>query len=232
MIESILPAGVTAVDTFEDPPDTMLFPEEERLVSKAVAKRRAEFGTGRWCARQAMQRIGHPPAPILAGPRGEPQWPAGLVGSITHCEGYRAAVAARAARVTTIGIDAEPHEAMPDGVFEAVSLPEERHRIAALGREHPGVHWDRLLFSAKESVYKAWYPLAERWLDFEDASVTFHPGTATFTADLKVTGPRMHGRSLTGFSGRWLIGNGLVITAITVLAPAGTTTKRVFAHTA
>ncbi|GAA4972055.1 4'-phosphopantetheinyl transferase family protein [Actinoplanes utahensis] len=220
MIESILPAGVIAVDTFEDPPQATLFPEEEFLVSKAVAKRRAEFTTGRWCARQAMQRMGRRPAPILVGPRGEPQWPDGLVGSITHCAGYRAAVAAPAAHVSTVGIDAEPHETMPDGVFEAVSLPEERDRIMLLEREHPGLHWDRMLFSAKESVYKAWYPLAERWLDFEDASVTFHPGTATFTAELKVTGPRLHGRSLTGFSGRWLVEKDLVITAIAVPAQA------------
>jgi 4'-phosphopantetheinyl transferase EntD len=77
-----------------------------------------------------------------------------------------------------------------------------------------------LLFSAKESVYKAWYPLTARWLDFEDASVRFHPGTATFTAQLKVTGPRPHGRSLDSFSGHWLIGGGLIVTAIAILEPA------------
>ncbi|MEU4626363.1 4'-phosphopantetheinyl transferase superfamily protein [Actinoplanes sp. NPDC023801] len=220
MIESILPAAVAAAEAFEDPPRATLFPEEELLVSEAVGKRRAEFTTGRWCARQAMQRLGHRPAPILPGPRGEPQWPAGLVGSITHCAGYRAAVVAPAAVVSTVGIDAEPHDAMPDGVFEAVSLPAERDRIAALRREHPGVHWDRMLFSAKESVYKAWYPLTERWLDFDDASVTFNPGKGTFTAALKVTGPRLNGKSLTGFTGHWLVDRGLVVTSIAVPAPA------------
>ncbi|MBW6433292.1 4'-phosphopantetheinyl transferase superfamily protein [Actinoplanes hulinensis] len=220
MIETILPGAVTAVDTFADPPQATLFPEEESLISAAVHKRRAEFTTGRWCARQAMRRIGHHPSAILPGPRGEPRWPDGLVGSITHCPGYRAAVVAPAARVTTVGIDAEVHEPAPPGVLEAVSQAEERDHLAALRRDHPGVHWDRLLFSAKESVYKAWYPLTARWLDFEDARVTFYPATATFTARLDVTGPRLHGADLTGFTGRWVIGNGLLVTAVTILEPA------------
>ncbi|AEV81893.1 4'-phosphopantetheinyl transferase [Actinoplanes sp. SE50] len=219
MIESILPSAVTAVDTFQDPPEAGLFPEEELLVSTAVAKRRAEFATGRWCARQAMLRLGHRPAAILPGPRGEPQWPTGLVGSITHCAGYRAAVVAPAPQVTTVGIDAEPHEAMPAGVLEAVSQAAERDHLAALTRYQPGVHWDRLLFSAKESVYKAWYPLTARWLDFDDATVTFDPAAGTFNARLSVTGARLHGRELTGFSGRWVVGNGILVTAIAVLAP-------------
>jgi 4'-phosphopantetheinyl transferase EntD len=220
MIEPILPAVVAAVDTFVDPHDATLFPEEQLLIAKAVPKRRAEFTTGRWCARQAMNRLGRRPAPIPPGPRGEPQWPAGLVGSITHCTGYRCAVVAETDRVTTLGIDAEPNEALPNGVLESVSLLEERPRIEALCREFPAIHWDRLLFSAKESVYKAWFPLTSRWLDFEDANVVIDPTGGRFTAQLRVTGPQVNGRKLTGFTGRWLVHNDLIVTSIAVLAPA------------
>ena len=219
MIEAILPAGAVSVDTFTEPAHAFLFPEEEKIIRVAVDKRRLEFTTARWCARQAMTRLGRPPAPVLPGPRGEPLWPAGLVGSITHCDGYRAAVLAESSVITTVGIDAEPNEPLVKGVLSVVSLPAERVRIATLLREHPDVHWDRLLFSAKESVYKAWFPLAERWLDFEDADITFDPLAGTFEAQLLVDGPRVHGRSLTGFSGRWLAENGLVVTAIAVVAP-------------
>jgi 4'-phosphopantetheinyl transferase EntD len=83
----------------------------------------------------------------------------------------------------------------------------------------PAVHWDRLLFSAKESVYKAWFPLAKRWLGFEDAVVTLDPSAETFAARLLVSGPLLGGRRLTGFSGRWLIRDGLVLTAIALPAP-------------
>jgi 4'-phosphopantetheinyl transferase EntD len=84
----------------------------------------------------------------------------------------------------------------------------------------PGVSWDRLLFSAKESVYKAWFPLTRRWLDFSEASVTVDADAETFAARLLVPATRPDGRPLTGFTGRWLARDGLLLTAI-ALAPDG-----------
>jgi 4'-phosphopantetheinyl transferase EntD len=75
-----------------------------------------------------------------------------------------------------------------------------------------------MLFSAKESVYKAWFPLTQRWLGFEDASITIDPAEGTFTARLLVAGPVLGDGPLTGFTGRWLVGDGLIITAIAVPA--------------
>jgi 4'-phosphopantetheinyl transferase EntD len=77
-----------------------------------------------------------------------------------------------------------------------------------------GVHWDRLIFSAKESVYKAWFPLTRRWLDFDEAAITLDPSSGTFSARLLVPPPFVGGRSLTGFDGRFLVQDGLVLTAI------------------
>jgi 4'-phosphopantetheinyl transferase EntD len=219
VIESILPAGTVAVDTFTDPPDAALFPEELPYVRQAVEKRRLEFTTARWCARRAMAELGRPPAAVLRGDRGEPRWPAGLVGSITHCAGYRGAVLAEREKVTTIGVDAEPNESLPDGVLGAVARPDERSRIETLLRERPSVRWDRLLFSAKESVYKAWFPLTSRWLDFEEADLVIDPEAGTFAARVLATGGQLHGRPLTGFDGRWMVGQGLILTTIVVLAP-------------
>ena len=116
-------------------------------------KRRREFTTARACARRALASLGVAPAPILPGERGAPQWPPGIVGSITHCAGYRAAAAARARDVLTIGLDAEPDEVLPSGVLEAVSLPGERERLRNLTAAAPGTRWDRLPFSAKETTY-------------------------------------------------------------------------------
>ncbi|WP_326640401.1 4'-phosphopantetheinyl transferase superfamily protein [Streptosporangium sp. NBC_01755] len=210
MIEKILPPWVASAESFDDPPGVTLFPEEEAVIARAVDKRRREFTTARHCARQALARIGLPPTPILPGERGAPGWPGGVVGAITHCVGYRAAAVSRDA--LTVGIDAEPHEPLPEGVLDAVSLDEERAAIARLDR---GVHWDRLLFSAKESVYKAWFPLARRWLGFEEAHLVFDP-SGTFTARLLVPGPLVAGRELTGFTGRWLVADGLAVTSIAV----------------
>ncbi|WP_084957660.1 4'-phosphopantetheinyl transferase family protein [Thermoactinospora rubra] len=217
MIEAILPPFVVSADTFDDvdPGERILFPEEEAVIGKAVDKRRREFVTGRACARRALELLGRPPAPVLPGPRGEPRWPAGVVGSITHCAGYRGAVLGESARTAAVGIDAEPDEPLPRGVLEAVSLPEERAQIARLLAERPQVRWDRLVFCAKEAVYKAWFPLTGRRLGFEDAHVTVDPA-GRFSARLLVGGPAVNGRELRGFSGRWLGERGLLLTAIVV----------------
>jgi 4'-phosphopantetheinyl transferase EntD len=213
VIERLLAPGVVGVDTVADVPEAWMLPEEAAVVARAVDKRRREFGTVRHCARRAMEELGLPPVPVLPGERREPRWPAGVVGSLTHCAGYRAAAVARAAEVRSVGIDAEPHGPLPDGVLDSVARPEELPRLAAMAAAHPGTHWDRLLFSAKESVYKAWFPLARRWLGFEDASLTLDPGGG-FDAALWVPGPTVDGAELTALRGRWLVEDGLVVTAI------------------
>jgi 4'-phosphopantetheinyl transferase EntD len=138
---------------------------------------------------------------------------------MTHCAGYRAAALARERDLLTIGIDAEVHEALPDGVLDLVSIAAERTRQRQLAAEEPGVCWDRLLFSAKEAVYKAWYPLTRAWLDFAEADVTLDV-SGRFTAALLVPGPVVEGREVTGFSGRWLVRDGLLLAAIAVPAIA------------
>ena len=215
MLETLLAAApVTVVETREDPADTFLFPEEAEAVARAVEKRRREFATVRQCARTALGELGIPPAPILPGPEGAPRWPDGIVGSMTHCTDYRAAVVARASAVASIGIDAEPAAPIPDpDVLALVTDETERTALAALGVRRPGVPWDRLLFSAKESVYKTWFPLTGRWLGFEDARVDLATD-GTFAASLLVPGPTVAGKELTGFSGRWLIRDGVAVTAI------------------
>ncbi|GAA3444526.1 4'-phosphopantetheinyl transferase family protein [Planomonospora venezuelensis] len=214
MIEEILPDTVMAFHAFTDPPGLVLFPEEAGLVRNAVEKRRREFTTARHCVHRAMELLGVPPAPVLSDAHGGPVWPPGVAGSITHCAGYRAA--AVGAAPAAIGIDAEPDGPLPPGVLEAVSLPQERQMLRRLAADHPDTSWDRILFSAKESVYKAWYPLARRWLDFQDAVIVLDPLRGTFEARLLVAGLRWQGRPLSGFAGRWTSGNGLVLTAIAV----------------
>ena len=88
-------------------------PEEEPLIARSVAKRRNEFITVRHCARLALGELGFPPVPILKGDKGEPCWPDGVVGSLTHCAGYRGAVVGRGAAVRSVGVDAEPHDVLP-----------------------------------------------------------------------------------------------------------------------
>ncbi|GGN87112.1 4'-phosphopantetheinyl transferase [Streptomyces albiflavescens] len=225
-MEELLPESVVAVESYGDDgaEGATLYPEEQALLTRAVQKRRREFTAVRTCARRAMEKLGVPPGPVLPGERGAPQWPSGLIGSMTHCDGYSAAALARATDLASLGIDAEPHLSLPEGVLDAVALPAEVGRLDRLGTEMPDVHWDRLLFSAKESVYKAWFPLTKKWLDFSEADIDVLQGAASggpvlsgrFHAQLLVPGPLVDGERVEAFDGRWTVQRGLVATVVTV----------------
>ncbi|KWX22180.1 4'-phosphopantetheinyl transferase [Mycolicibacterium wolinskyi] len=218
LLAQVLPDGsdtVASAELYDDPPGLAPLPEEEPLVARSVAKRRNEFVTVRYCARQALGELGIGPVPILKGDKGEPCWPDGVVGSLTHCKGFRGAVVGRAGDVRSIGIDAEPHDVLPDGVLGAITLPVERTELSTM----PGnLHWDRILFCAKEATYKAWYPLTHRWLGFEDAHITFavdDSGTAgRFRSQILIDPAAEHGPPLTALDGRWSVRDGVTLTAI------------------
>ncbi|TVZ79673.1 4'-phosphopantetheinyl transferase EntD [Streptomyces sp. BK340] len=180
-----------------------------------MVSRRREFATARWCARHALSELGVPPGPVLRGPHGAPQWPDGVVGSITHCAGYRAAVVAHATRFRLLGVDAEPHAALPPGILETIALPGERSWVRDLRAGSPGVHRDRLLFCIKETVHRSWYPATARRLGFEDARISVDPVAGTFSARILVsTRLWCQGRPISRLSGRWLVGEGLVPAAL------------------
>ena len=217
LIDAVVPDDVAAAEVYTDPPGLAPLPEEEPLIARSVAKRRNEFVTVRYCARLALGDLGEPAVPILKGDKGEPCWPDGVVGSLTHCEGYRGAVVAHRARVRALGIDAEPHDVLPKGVLDAVSLPAERAELAVLPA---GLHWDRILFCAKEATYKAWFPLTHRWLGFEDAHITFEldssGSSGTFLSRILIDPAAESGPPLTELPGRFTVSNGLVLTAISL----------------
>ncbi|WP_194926637.1 4'-phosphopantetheinyl transferase family protein [Catenulispora pinisilvae] len=244
MLSSLLPPEVAVAEVFGDPEDAVLLPGEEAVIARAVEKRQREYTTTRHLARTALAQLGLPPVAIGTGGNREPLWPAGIVGSMTHCRGYRAAAVARfdggggeagaggedlrsaagrTAGVVGLGIDAEPHAPLPEGVLDTIARPEEGPGLAALAAERPQVRWDRLVFCAKESVYKAWFPVAQRWLGFGEASVEFVPdeetvmtpgilaASGTFSARILQSGA-----PITQMTGRWAIESGLVLTAVTL----------------
>ncbi|MGW4690370.1 4'-phosphopantetheinyl transferase family protein [Streptomyces sp. NPDC004244] len=236
MIETLVPAQARAGEAFGPDGAAVLYPEEAALVAAAPNERREEFTTVRGCARRALAALGLPPAPVLPGKRNAPRWPAGVVGSMTHCAGYRAAVLARDTDLMAVGIDAELHRPLPRGVLESTALPRELAWVRTPPAGAAPLHRDRLLFSAKEAVYKTWYPLVGTELDFEDAVIAFRedapdgaPGTGgpaggrvggartgSFRARVLRPGTAPDGHPLTALAGRWIVHRGLIVTAITV----------------
>jgi 4'-phosphopantetheinyl transferase EntD len=212
----LLPTTVECAEERGQPTETGLLEEEARAVAHAVEKRRREFATARRCARRAMSRLGIPRLPILPGEGGAPTWPPGLVGSMTHCHHYSAAAVARNTDIAALGIDAEPHEALPDGVIDLIALPSEKEGVAALLEQRPLVRWDRLLFCAKEAVYKTWFPLARCWLGFHDVRLTVDPDAGTFHALLPGPGLCIDSQDRGALTGSWQVSGGLIRAALAV----------------
>jgi 4'-phosphopantetheinyl transferase EntD len=216
MLELILPAGVESEERFGPASGGMLFPAEEQIIADAVPARRREYAAVRSCARACLGRLGYAPVPILPGVGGAPSWPAGVRGSMTHCTGYTAAAVAHDRRIWAIGIDAEPDAPLPEGVLDLVATAAEQDRLAATEPAPDSPNWDRLLFSAKEAVYKAWFPLVGAWLDHQEAEIHFHPHEATFTAQLSRDGLIINDRHIHHLHGRWIRERGILVTAVIV----------------
>jgi 4'-phosphopantetheinyl transferase EntD len=212
MISRLLPGYVSCVECRGDDPHASLLPEEIVTLGRAVESRVREFATTRHCARAALGHFGVPPIALLSGPNREPLWPRGFVGSLTHCTGYRGAAVARQGDALSIGIDTDIDEALPPETLSLVTVDAER---VWLLRAPVGVHWDRLLFSAKESVYKAWFPLTHTWLDFGDVCVTVDVANGRFRANLLEHAAPV-GRGPSRYEGRFLFARGHIFTAIAV----------------
>jgi len=218
MLAQILPRGVAAVESFGSlPPRRGLFGAEEAAIATADSRRQAEFAAGRECAHAALAELGAPAGPVPPGRAGEPRWPAGIVGSLTHCAGYRACAAARTQTTAAIGIDAEPARPLPAGLVETVATGAERRWLAELRAARPELPWDLLLFCAKEAVYKAWFPLTGRRLGFADVLAEFAV-TSSFTVRVTGAADRPTGHAAAHVAGRWLVRDGLALTAATVPA--------------
>ena len=205
MLGDLLPPAVRVAEVGGGDVDDLL-PGEAAALGPVGAVRRRDYAAGRHCARRACAGLGLPAAPLLPGADGAPRWPAAVVGSLTHCAGYAAAAVAHRRDLRAVGVDAEPARPLPQGVLRRVTCAAERVHLAALPA---GVPWDTVLFSAKESVYKAWSPITGRWLGFTDATLTIQPRAGTFTARVLVPGPPR-------FTGRFTVRDGLILTAVTV----------------
>jgi 4'-phosphopantetheinyl transferase EntD len=212
MISTILPEWVYATEVFGIDQE-VLFDEEAHLMASSIPERRAEFLTGRKCAHDALSKLGGASQPILRGPNREPLWPEGVVGSITHCGDYCAAAVARSHGERWIGIDAELNQPLPQGIIDIIASPSEIEQAAGALRRIP--NWDRLVFSAKESVYKAWYPCRQMRFDALDYSITFLPESSCFEVSFSsadFNGDKAGAR----FYGRYLVGSDLILTSVVV----------------
>ena len=156
-----------------------LFPQEAELLEKAVDKRVREFSTGRVLARAALKELGHAASPILIGDQRKPLWPDGISASITHSQQICAVVAARSKTVRGIGLDLEGARGVGNDVARYVSTADELARNA---NEVPGAALNAVVFSIREAIFKAYYPLTGAYLNFGDVSLDLDGRDGRFVA--------------------------------------------------
>jgi 4'-phosphopantetheinyl transferase EntD len=216
MIEQILPMTVAAAESFKFGPIVTPFPEDAAVIDGG------ELQAARACASAMLEELAFPAFTLPTGQRGMPRWPAGITGSITYCAGYRAASAAMTRDVALLGVDAELNEGLPDeGMLDLIARAEEREHLAILEVAMSGIYWDRLLLSAKLSVYKAWFPVENWWLNLKAANIVIEPYGGTFTAKLQAPGPLVNGVPVAEMHGRWLAHQEFLITTVVVPARVG-----------
>jgi 4'-phosphopantetheinyl transferase EntD len=144
--------------------ENALLPGEE-LSAASVAKVRRASGAGRIAARALMTQLGYAAQPVARAPSGAPRWPNGLIGSIAHDETIAVAALASSADFSGLGIDIEPAETLAPELLDLVARPDERARI----KDDP--LRGRVLFAAKEAVYKAVHPLDGIFLEHHDVAI-------------------------------------------------------------
>jgi 4'-phosphopantetheinyl transferase EntD len=144
-----------------------LSPEEAPAFASSVTKVRRASGAARIVARQLLTRLGHPECALPRSPSGAPIWPAGVIGSLAHDSRVAVAAVGMGRDVGAIGIDVEPAEFLPSELLDLVATPRERLKMG----DDP--YHGRLLFVAKEAVYKAVYPLDQMFLDHHDVQIDF-----------------------------------------------------------
>ncbi len=191
-----------------------LLPEEHQLISTAVDKRRREFSTGRYCAHRALEQMGFKTMPLLAGSKREPLWPEGVKGSISHSDEYGVAVIGRDQNLISIGIDIEVAKPISTSVRNLICNEDE---IESLGsRSDDPIVW-KLIFSAKESIYKCLYPVLHQWIGFSDVQLLFDFESGAYTAMMNksLNIPESY---IEGLSGQFIIEDRYLFTCCELLS--------------
>ena len=168
-----------------------LYPEEEaHLGPRATERRRFYFALGRAAARDALAELGVAPVAIGRGSAGEPVWPDGIVGAITHTGDLAVVMVGWRSAYGGLGVDLERlTPGLSARAARLVCTPAER---AWVGDGDHATRRGTMLFSAKEAVFKALYPIERIWLGFSDAELAWQPERCAFEARLLKSASAAH----------------------------------------
>lgn len=139
-------------------------------LAEAVAKRRCEYLAGRVLFKYLYRRL--PDTQLNSGAQGEPLWPEGYIGSISHADGVAICCLAQTSELEGVGIDIESilTEEVASELDTLILQPQEQQILKSLTSLRYSEYLT-IAFSAKESLYKALYPQVQRFFGFEDAAI-------------------------------------------------------------
>ena len=145
-----------------------LLDQETGALVGATPARASEFGAGRAAARAALHGLGLASCPVPQGVAGEPIWPDGTCGSISHTDRFAAALVAPTAAYSGVGVDVDDERPVGSRAAKHVTWARETKLLIARGLAANDAAAHNLAFSAKEAVFKCQYPLTRcRQLDFQ-----------------------------------------------------------------
>jgi len=185
IISQLFPAAVRGLILPIDNYLSQLNSDEFEIVRKASDKRKYEFSTGRWCAKQLLPQHVQNKTSILSGEHHEPVWPKTIVGSISHCKKLCGAVIADDREIKSIGFDVETRKELKNNIARVVCTEPEKKWL----KTQTSFPYDilvLLLFSLKESVYKCVYQNQKIKLSFKDCII--YPEFENNTAKIQFTG--------------------------------------------
>ncbi len=188
MINNLVPNNIACVITNGSIITTHVHPDEIQLLQNATDRRKTEFLQGRNCAHIAIKELKcHEHEAIVIGEHREPVWPQNVIGSITHCKGYCAAAVALKNNFIGIGIDAELNTKLEEKLIATTQTQNEIIKNQLLQKKNERICIHKIIFSAKESVFKFLHPLTQSYINFKDIEISVDFKTKSFYVTLLQT---------------------------------------------
>jgi 4'-phosphopantetheinyl transferase EntD len=211
----LFPNAVATLVSAIDASIADLQPEERPAIARAVPKRQREFATGRRAAREALATLGLPPVALLRNADRTCAWPAGVVGSISHCDELCAVAVAPRGAIVGLGVDVEPDAPLERALWSRICTPREIERFVEAERD-PAEQGcaARLVFCAKEAFYKSVAARVGRVLGFQEVEIQVDRENGRFLAWLE--GTPTGAPAGTSFEGRFARRAGFVLAGATL----------------
>jgi 4'-phosphopantetheinyl transferase EntD len=178
-VAGLFAAPVLAAELDETPSQALLTQAELAAVSHCSPLRIAQFTAGRLCARRALEALGVTQFSLLPAADRQPIWPEGVAGSITHTEGFSAAVVGRREAVRSLGIDTEISSEVRERLWPRITAPAELEQLRELPQRAAQLR-AAVLFAAKEAFYKCQFALTAERLAFADVAIRTNTASGEF----------------------------------------------------